>query len=325
MMKAIVITKPGEPEVLAVQDRPVPMPAQGQVLLKVHAAGINRPDIFQRKGHYPAPAGTVADIPGLEVAGRVEAVGEGVSRWQVGDRVCALLPGGGYAGYVAADALHCLPIPEGISFAEAACIPETVFTVWHNVFQRGQLKKGEGLLVHGGSGGIGTTAIQLASLLGARVYTTAGTDEKCEACLGIGASRCINYRTADFAEELAGERIDVILDSIGGDYFEKNVGLLAADGRLVYINATQGRNVGLNLLKLMQKRIVLTGSTLRARDAAFKAGLCDAIELEVLPLWASGRFKPVLFRTFDYTQAADAHRLLESGEVFGKIVLIFCN
>lgn len=321
MMKAVVITQFGGPEVLAVQERPMPVPEVGQVLLQVHAAGINRPDVFQRKGNYPAPPGTTADIPGLEVAGIVHAVGAGVSRWRVGDRVCALLPGGGYATYALAEEGHCLPIPEGVSFAEAACVPETVFTVWHNVFQRGQLQAGEGLLVHGGSGGIGTTAIQLATLLGARVYTTAGTDGKCEACLRLGATRSINYRTADFATELAGERIDVVLDSIGGDYFEKNFDLLAPDGRLVYINATQGRKATLNLVKLMQKRILLTGSTLRARDNAFKTALCQAIEREVLPLWASGRFKPVVHRVWDYTQAADAHRLLESGEVFGKLVL----
>lgn len=321
MMKAVVITQFGGPEVLAVQERPMPVPEVGQVLLQVHAAGINRPDVFQRKGNYPAPPGTTADIPGLEVAGIVHAVGAGVSRWRVGDRVCALLPGGGYATYALAEEGHCLPIPEGVSFAEAACVPETVFTVWHNVFQRGQLQAGEGLLVHGGSGGIGTTAIQLATLLGARVYTTAGTDDKCEACLRLGATRGVNYRTADFATELAGERIDVVLDSIGGDYFEKNFDLLAPDGRLVYINATQGRKATLNLVKLMQKRILLTGSTLRARDNAFKTALCQAIQRVVLPLWASGRFKPVVHRAWDYTQAADAHRLLESGEVFGKLVL----
>ena len=321
-MKAVVITQFGDPEVLAVQERPMPEPQTGQVLLQVHAAGINRPDVFQRKGNYPAPAGATADIPGLEVAGIVQSVGAGVSRWRVGDRVCALLAGGGYAAYAVAEAGHCLPIPEGISFAEAACVPETVFTVWHNVFERGQLQQDDGLLVHGGSGGIGTTAIQLGRLRGAHVYTTAGTDEKCDACVELGATRSINYRSADFAAELAGTRIDVVLDSIGGDYFDKNVGLLAPDGRLVYINATQGRKVSLNLVTLMQKRIVLTGSTLRARDNGFKTALCAAIEKEVWPLWASGQFKPVLHRTLDYTQAAEAHRLLESGEVFGKLVLV---
>lgn len=321
MMKAVVITRFGGPEVLAVEERPIPEPGAGQVLLQVHAAGINRPDVFQRKGNYPVPAGATADIPGLEVAGIVHAVGAGVSRWRVGDRVCALLAGGGYAAYAVAEAGHCLPIPQGISFAEAACVPETVFTVWHNVFQRGQLQKGDGLLVHGGSGGIGTTAIQLAHLRGAHVYTTAGTDEKCAACLGLGATRSINYRTADFGAELAGERINVVLDSIGGDYFDKNVDLLAPEGRLVYINATQGRKVSLNLVTLMQKRIVLTGSTLRARDDDFKTALCQAIESEVWPLWASGQFRPVVYRTLDYTQATEAHRLLESGEVFGKLVM----
>lgn len=322
-MKAVVITEFGGPEVLAVQSREVPEPALGQLLLEVHAAGINRPDVFQRKGKYPAPAGVAPDIPGLEVAGIVRAVGDGNSRFRVGDRVCALLSGGGYAEYAIAEDNHCLPIPDGVSFAEAACIPETVFTVWHNLFQRGQLTAGEGVLIHGGSGGIGTTAIQLARLLGARVFTTAGMDEKCEACERLGAARGINYRTFDFATELAAERIDVVLDSIGGDYFEKNIGLLAPEGRLVYINAVQGRTVSLNLLTLMQKRIVLTGSTLRARDRGFKTALRNAVEASVWPLWASREFRPVVHRAFDYTEAAESHRLLESGEVFGKLVLTF--
>lgn len=325
MMKAIVITQFGGPEVLEVQERPVPDVNPGQILIQVHAAGINRPDVFQRKGNYSAPLGVVADIPGLEVAGVVHAVGAGVSRWQVGDRVCALLSGGGYAQYAAVDARHCLPIPVGVSFVDAACIPETVFTVWHNVFQRGQLKAGEGLLVHGGSGGIGTTAIQLATLFGAQVYTTAGTDEKCEACIRIGARQCINYRELDFATAFAGESIHVVLDSIGGDYFSKNMDLLAPDGRLVYINAMEGAKVSLNLIKLMHKRILLTGSTLRIRDDDFKAMLCDAVEAQVVPLWASGKFAPVVYRSFGYNEAVEAHKLLDSGDVFGKIVLNFCN
>lgn len=322
-MKAVVISETGHPDVLQVQDRPVPTINPNQVLVQVRAAGVNRPDIFQRKGNYPAPPGVVADIPGLEVAGLVRAVGSAVSRWQVGDRVCALLPGGGYAQYAAVDAGHCLPIPDAISFSDAACIPETVFTVWNNVFQRGQLKHGEGLLVHGGSGGIGTTAIQLGTLLGASVYTTAGTDEKCQACVQLGASQAVNYRTQDFAVELADKRIDVVLDSIGGDYFAKNIDLIAPDGRLVYINATHGRKTQLNLVRLMQKRILLTGSTLRARDTEFKTALAEEIEAHVLPLWALGKFTPVVYRSFDYVDAANAHQLLESGEVFGKLVLKF--
>lgn len=324
-MKAVVITQFGGPETLEVQDRPVPIAGWGQMVVKVHAAGINRPDVFQRKGNYPAPPDAVADIPGLEIAGEVYAVGEGVGRWQIGDRVCALLTGGGYAQYALVDAGHCLPIPDGASFVEAACFPETVFTVWHNVFQRGQLQAGDGFLVHGGSGGIGTTAIQLARLFGADVYTTAGTSEKCEACIRLGASRSINYRHTHFASELAGERINVVLDSIGGDYFEKNVDLLAPDGRLVYINATQGGKVELNLVRLMHKRIVLTGSTLRSRDKTFKTNLCQAIEAAVLPLWESKRFSPVIYQSFDFTEAAQAHSLLESGAVFGKVALTFCN
>lgn len=323
MMKAVVITEFGGPDVLAVQARDVPQPGPGELLLEVYAAGINRPDVFQRKGNYPAPAGAVADIPGLEVAGTVRAVGEGELRFRVGDRVCALLSGGGYAEYAVAEDSHCLPIPDQVPFAEAACMPETAFTVWHNVFQRGQLTAGEGLLVHGGSGGIGTTAIQLGRLFGARVYTTAGTDEKCEACLGLGAVRSINYRTADYRVELAGECIDVVLDSIGGDYFDKNIDLLAPDGRLVYINATRGRKASLDLLNLMQKRLVLTGSTLRARDRNFKSDLCSAIEKAVWPLWASRQFRPVVHRAFDYVRAAEAHRFLESGNAFGKLVLTF--
>jgi len=321
MMRAVVITAFGGADGMAVQDRPIPEPRAGEVLIKVHAAGINRPDIFQRKGHYPAPAGVVQDIPGLEVAGVVEACGDGVGRWTQGDRVCALLAGGGYAAYVSVDASHCLPIPENLDFTAAACLPETVFTVWHNAFQRGNLRRGETLLVHGGAGGIGTTAIQLARLFGAQVYATAGSPEKCAFCERLGASSCINYREEDFAEQLAGKPIDVILDSIGAPYFEKHVSLLAEDGRLVLINATGGRQAALDLLALMRRRLTLTGSTLRSRDAVFKSALREAVEREVWPLVESGEFRPVIHRVFPLAEAAQAHKLMESGDFMGKLVL----
>ncbi len=321
MMQAIVIQAFGGVDGLVAQQRPKPIPHAGEVRIRVHAAGINRPDIFQRKGHYPAPAGVVPDIPGLEVAGIVDACGSGVDRWAPGDRICALLAGGGYAEYVSVAASHCLPIPANLDFAEAACLPETVFTVWHNVFQRGNLQPGEAMLVHGGSGGIGSTAIQLARLFGSDVYATAGSREKCAFCEGLGATACINYKEADFAERLAGKRVDVILDSIGGSYFEKHIALLAEEGRLVSINATAGKVVALDVLKLMQRRLTITGSTLRGRDTAFKSALREAVERHVWPWVASGAFRPLVNRIFPLTEASRAHRLMESGDFMGKIVL----
>ncbi|SFC67601.1 putative NAD(P)H quinone oxidoreductase, PIG3 family [Parapedobacter composti] len=321
-MNAAVITAYGAPEHLLVQQRPVPVPAAHEVLIQVRAAGINRPDIFQRKGKYPAPPGVVQDIPGLEVAGVVEACGPEVRRWKPGDKVCALVAGGGYAEYVAADASVCLPIPEPLDFAAAACLPETVFTVWHNVFQRGLLQPGEALLVQGGSGGIGTTAIQLAAAFGATVYATAGSDEKCERCEQLGAAVCVNYKTQDFAEVLAGSRIDVILDSIGAPYMERHIALLAAEGRLVFINAVGGRQVPVDVMALMQRRLTLTGSTLRGRDMAFKGALRETVEREVWPLVASGVFKPVIHRAFPLAEAHRAHELMESGDFMGKLVLV---
>ncbi|WP_066838233.1 NAD(P)H-quinone oxidoreductase [Rufibacter ruber] len=321
-MKAVVISAPGAPEVLQVQERPTPTPAPHQVLVKVHAAGINRPDVAQRKGHYPPPAGAPADIPGLEIAGVIEACGANVERWQKGEAVCALLPGGGYAEYVVVDARHCLPLPQGWSFEEAASLPETVFTVWHNVFQRGQLKAGENFLVHGGSSGIGITAIQLAKALGARVFATAGSAEKCRACEELGAERCINYKAEDFEEALKPEGVDVILDMVGGDYIPKNLNLLHPDGRLVFINAMQGAKGEFNVMQVMQKRLTLTGSTLRPRDADFKAALAAEIEQHVWPLLEAQKFKPVLSHTFLLKEAAQAHTLMESSAHIGKIVLL---
>ncbi|PPL04617.1 NAD(P)H-quinone oxidoreductase [Parapedobacter indicus] len=324
-MNAIVITAYGEPESLVLAERPVPIPRENEVLINVYAAGINRPDVFQRKGQYPAPAGIVSDIPGLEVAGVIAMCGDGVTQWGPGDRVCALVAGGGYAEYVAVNATHCLPIPDHLDFMQAACLPETVFTVWHNVFQRGRLQAGEVLLVHGGSGGIGTTAIQLAVQFGATVYATAGSDEKCRFCEQLGAIRCINYRKTDFADALSDIRIDVILDSIGAPYFERHVALLAEEGRLVFINASEGRHAPLDIMKLMRRRLTLTGSTLRARDAAFKSALKASIEQHVWPLVETGTFLPVIHRAFPLAQASDAHRLMESGDFIGKLVLTIHN
>lgn len=321
-MKAVIITSPGAPSVLKVQERPNPVLNPDEVLIQVKAAGVNRPDVIQRKGGYPAPAGAPADIPGLEVAGVIEACGAAVYRWKIGDRVCALVAGGGYAEYVRVNQGHCLPIPEKFSFVEAAGLPETIFTVWSNVFQRGQLKSGETLLIHGGSSGIGITAIQLAKARGAKVLVTVGSAEKGQACLDLGADEFINYKTQDFEKEWSSSGADVILDMIGGDYFEKNLNILHPDGRLVYINAMQGNVVSLNIMKMMQKRITITGSTLRSREASFKTALAMEIEQQVWPILEAGKFKPVVFKTFDYAEADQAHALMESSEHIGKIILV---
>ena len=322
-MKAVVITAPGGPEVLKVEEIDRPRAGDFEVLVEVKAAGVNRPDVFQRKGNYPAPAGVDPRVPGLEVAGVVVERGQYVEDWQLGDRVCALVAGGGYAQYVNVPQGHCLPIPVNLTFAEAASLPETVFTVWDNVFRRGKIQPGDHLLVHGGAGGIGSTAIQLGALFGAVVCTTVSSAEKALFCQGLGAERIINYTSQDFQNELADFGIDVILDSIGGDYFEKNLALLNDDGRLVYINAMQGAKVELNLLKLMQKRIVLTGSTLRSRDHEFKQTLRDAVWTHVWPKVSSGEFKPTLFRILPFEEAPEAHRLMENSDLLGKIVLSF--
>jgi NADPH:quinone reductase len=321
-MRAVVITGAGGPEVLEIQDRPRPLPGDGELLIRVRAAGINRPDISQRKGNYPAPPGVAPDIPGLEIAGIVETCGTGVSRWRVGDAVCGLVSGGGYAEYVSVPGGQCLPMPGGWSFEEAASLPETVFTVWHNVFQRGRLQKREHFLVHGGSGGIGITAIQLARAFGARVFATAGSDAKCAACLSLGADRCVNYKKEDFEEAFKQEGVDVVLDMIGGDYIPKNVRLLRPDGRLVFINAMQGARAEIDARHLMKNRLTITGSTLRIRDRAFKTALAGEIERLVWPLLKEGKFKPVIFARFPLEKAADAHRAMDSGDHVGKIVLL---
>ncbi len=320
-MRAAVISKPGAADVLTIVERSVPAMSDSDVLIRVNAAGVNRADVAQRKGHYPAPAGASPDIPGLEVAGIVEARGAAVKRWKVGDAVCALLAGGGYAEFATVDAGSCLPIPQGWSATDAAALPEAVLTVWANVFQRGRLKSGETFLVHGGSSGIGMTAIQLAKTFGARVFATAGSDEKCRACETAGAERGINYQQEDFEAVLKGEGIDVILDMIGGDYVTKNLKLLRPEGRLVFINAMKGAKAEVNLMQVMTQRLTITGSTLRSREAAFKTALAAEVEQQVWPLLTSGKFLANVFKVFPLAEVAEAHRLMESSQHIGKIVL----
>ncbi len=320
-MNAIVIARSGGPEVLQLHNLPRPQPAEGQVLIRVQAAGVNRPDVLMRQGKYAGSGDVAGLVPGLEIAGVVEACGPGAARWQPGDAVCALLAAGGYAEYAVVDARHCLPVPAGLRPVEAAALPETVFTVWHNVFQRGALQAGEILLVHGGSSGIGTTAIQLAAALGSRVAVTAGDDAKCRACRALGAEWAINYQTEDFAQVLKSVGVDVVLDMVGGDYIAKNLDLLHDDGRLVFINAMQGRQGAFDALSLMSRRLTVTGSTLRPRSAEFKAALAAAVERHVWPLLAAGRFRPVIDRTFPLAEAAAAHQRMESSAHIGKIVL----
>ncbi|QEM05822.1 NAD(P)H-quinone oxidoreductase [Mucilaginibacter rubeus] len=326
-MKAIVITQPGGPEVLQLTDRPKPVIANDEVLIKVMAAGINRPDVFQRKGNYPPPADAPADIPGLEVAGTIAEVGEAVTRWKPGDKVCALVTGGGYAEYCNASADQCLPIPANLSFPEAASLPETFFTVWSNVFDRGNLQPGQSLLVHGGSSGIGVTAIQMAKALGSSVYVTAGSDEKCSFCEQLGADKAINYKTTDFKDAIKsltnGTGVNVILDMIGGNYMPGNIDSLAGEGRLVMINAMNGREVQLDLGKVMAKRLIITGSMLRSRETAFKAAIAQNLEQKIWPLLTSGKIRPIVYKTFDAGEAAVAHKLMESSTHTGKIVLTF--
>ena len=321
---AIEISEPGEPDVLVPTDRPQPVPAAGEVLVKVAAAGVNRPDVFQRRGRYPPPPGA-SDIPGLEIAGTIADVGAGVSDWRPGDRVCALVAGGGYAEFCAAPAPQCLPVPRGLDASAAAAIPETFFTVWTNVFERGRLASGESILIHGGSSGIGTTAIQLARARGARVFATAGSADKCAACEQLGAERCINYRDADFVAAIksltAGRGVDVVLDMVGADYFARNLDALAVDGRLVEIATLSGAKTEINIQTVMQRRLTVTGSTLRARPVAEKGAIAAALRREVWPLLESGTVKPIVFKTFPLRQAADAHRLMESSAHIGKIVL----
>ncbi len=320
-MNAIIIEKPGGPEVLHLRETPRPKPAAGQLLIRIHAAGVNRPDVLMRQGKYAGSGDVTGLVPGLEIAGIVEEIGPDTPRWQPGDAVCALLAVGGYADYAVADARHCLPVPAGLSMVEAAALPETVFTVWHNVFQRGHLQPGETLLVHGGSSGIGTTAIQLARALGSRVAVTAGDEAKCQACRELGAEWAINYKTDDFEQVLKEVGIDVILDMIGGDYVPKNLHLLRGDGRLVFINAMQGAKAEFNALEVMSRRLTITGSTLRPRSAEFKAALAAEVEKHVWPLIAAGKFRPIIDRTFPLAEAAAAHQRMESSAHIGKIVL----
>jgi len=323
-MIAIEIAAPGGPEMLKAVERPIPSIRDGDVLVRVEAAGVNRPDVMQRLGKYPPPPGA-SDIPGLEVAGTVAAVGKEVARWLVGDRVCALVSGGGYAEFCAVPALQCLPIPEGITTTAAAAIPETFFTVWINLFQRGGLRSGEQVLIHGGTSGIGTTAIQMARALGATVFATAGSRVKCEACVRLGATVAIDYRSEDFAavirDRTAGRGVEVILDIIGGEYLQKNLDSLALNGRLVQIGLIGGARTQINLTPILQRRLTLTGSTLRARTAEEKGAIAAEVEARVWPLIESGAVAPVIDRVFPLTAAADAHRAIEAGTHIGKIVL----
>ena len=323
-MNCIELTEFGGPDVMRVGVRPTPRPANGEVLVHVAAAGVNRPDLLQRQGKYPPPPGA-SDILGLDIAGTVVALGAGVDRWQVGDVVCALVAGGGYAEYCAVPAPQILPVPPGLTPMAAAALPEVFFTVWTNLFERAHLTAGESVLIHGGSSGIGTTAIQLAKAFGARVLTTAGTDAKCAACRELGADVAINYHSQDFVEGVvaatAGRGVDVVLDMVGGSYFGRNLTALAVDGRLAQIAFQQGSRIDVDLHPLMRKRLTITGSTLRPRTPAQKGEIARALESRVWPLLASGAVRPVVARTFPLDQADAAHRLLESGDVVGKIVL----
>ena len=321
MMRAIEISEPGGPEVLRLTERPVPQPAAGQVVLKLAYAGVNRPDALQRAGAY-APPPTASDLPGLEGAGEVVVLGAGVSGLSLGDRVCALLPGGGYAEYVATPAAHCLPVPRGMDLKQAACLPETFFTVWSNVFQRGGLSAGERFLIHGGSSGIGTTAIQLARAFGARVFTTVGSADKARACLDLGAERAILYREEDFTAVMRAEGgADLILDMVGGPYIQRNIRALANAGRLVQIAFLQGAKAEVNFAELMTRRLTMSGSTLRPQSDLAKARIAEALHREVWPLLEAGGIAPVMDSEFPLAEAAAAHARMESSGHIGKIVL----
>lgn len=320
-MRAIEITQPGGPEVLALCDRPMPAADAGQVVIKVAYAGVNRPDALQRAGSY-APPPTASDLPGLEASGEVVSVGSGVSWPAIGDQVCALLPGGGYAEYVATPAAHCLSIPSGMGMKEAACLPETFFTVWSNVFMRGGLKAGERFLVHGGSSGIGTTAIQLAHHFGARVFTTAGSDEKCQVCRDLGAEVAINYRDEDFVSIAKGHcGMNLILDMVGGDYINRNIRCLANEGRMVHIAFLSGPKAEVNFAQIMAKRLTVTGSTLRPQSDLAKARIADELRGHVWPLLDAGKIAPVMDSEFALEDAVKAHERIESSGHIGKIVL----
>lgn len=323
-MKQIVITKPGGPEAMSLQEAPVPPPGDGQVLIHVAAAGVNRADIFQRQGKYPPPPGA-SDILGMEISGTIAACGPQTEPWQVGDPVCALVASGGYAEYCLAPAPQCLPVPSGISLTDAAALPEALLTVWTNVFQRGHLDAGETFLVHGGTSGIGTTAIQLARAFGARVFTTAGSDEKCAACLTLGAEAAINYQTEDFVahvkELTEGRGVDLILDMVGGDYFQRNADALAVEGRLVQISTQQGGKVEFDFRVMMTKRLTLTGSTLRPLSVTQKGEIARAVQSHVWPLLEAGQVRPIIDSTYPLADAAEAHQRMESSRHIGKILL----
>jgi len=324
-MLAIEISAPGGPEVLRPAERPTPQPAAGEVLIKVRAAGVNRPDVMQRQGKYPPPPGA-SDIPGLEVAGTIESAGADVGDWGAGDRVCALVSGGGYAEYVAVPAPQCLPIPRPLDFAAAAAIPETFFTVWTNVFERGRLQPSESILVHGGASGIGTTAIQMARGFGSTVFATAGTAEKCAACERLGATRAINYRETDFVTAVRaaseGRGVDVVLDIVGGDYLPRNLEVLAMDGRLVQIAVIGGPRAEINLVPVLQRRLTITGSTLRPRTVVEKGAIARALRARVWPLLEARTIAPVVHATFPLREAAEAHRVMEADTHIGKLVLV---
>jgi NADPH:quinone reductase len=323
-MRAVEISTPGDPDVLRVVERPMPRPGADDVLVRVVAAGVNYPDTVQRRGKYAPPPGA-SDIPGLEIAGVVVSLGERVTQWKIGDRVCALVTGGGYAEYCIAPAVQCLPIPAGLDLVAAATLPETFFTVWTNVFERGRLRANETFLVHGGSGGIGSTAVQLAHAFGARVFATAGTAEKCRACERLGAARAVNYREEDFVDvlkqETEGRGVDLVLDTIGGDYTPRNLDLLAMDGRLVQIAFRKSPQATVDLSLVMRKRLTLTGSLLRPRAVAEKGAIAAALREHVWPLFERQRVRPIVHATFSLDQAANAHRLIESSEHIGKLAL----
>ncbi|QDH80753.1 NAD(P)H-quinone oxidoreductase [Echinicola soli] len=323
-MKAIIITEAGGPEVMQIQERNIPKPAPHEVLINVSAAGINRPDVAQRKGLYPAPADAPSDIPGLEVSGTIAAIGEDVKTWELGDEVCALVSGGGYAAFVTAPAVQCLPIPEGVSLLEAAALPETFFTVWNNIFDIGQFEEGKTVLVHGGTSGIGVTAIQMVRALGGKVIVTAGSNEKCTFCHNLGANLTINYREQDFEEVIksnpAFNKVDIILDMVGGDYTAKNIRLLKPQGKLIMINSMKGRMGEVDLLRIMANRLTITGSTLRPQSIGYKGNIAKKLQAHVWPFFPE-KIKPIIHKIFPLEEAPQAHQLMESSEHIGKILL----
>jgi NADPH:quinone reductase len=323
-MRCVEISKPGGPEVLVAAERPAPSPKANEILVKVAAAGVNRPDVLQRMGKYPVPPGA-SDLPGLEIAGEVVALGSSARNFQIGDPVCALVSGGGYAEYCVAPEEQALPVPKGLSVLEAASLPETCFTVWSNVYDRGRLAPGESLLVQGGSSGIGVTAIQMATAIGNRVFATAGSDEKCAACIRLGAEKAINYKTQDFLAEIKaatdGKGVNVILDMVGGNYVPKELKCLADDGRLVFIAMLGGSKTELDINEVLRRRLVITGSTLRPRPVEFKGAIARRLKEVIWPLIEAGKIKPVIYKTFPLAQAGEAHKLMESSQHIGKILL----